>query len=388
MMCPPALEQASESIATQQHPPRRDDVLVTATLAVVLAPLLTGWAAGAEYTPDVLGQALGYWLLPAMGLLFVVQQRSVDLSVWMGFGLGATVGATAVNFGCHPVLVLGIVAATGLVVGLVNAAAVVMVRIPGAIATAGTAAACYGVSRVLAGGPTEIRIPEGALAVWSMPNVWILLTGGVFVIAVLAAALAAFTGNRRPSRRLALGGALAGSGILAALGGLCKLAQSGRAPATSLGLIDLRVVCAVILAGGLMLHGLRKGLLAAGLLPLALLASTIWDMLIWDFWELPVTVSLPALCVMVLGTQWVFSSLGRAREPTRIALSGLTVGGIVIVALTGIRVTPSGEQLHVLVSRAALSATGVGIWLSGILATVLVNRRSGPARPTQESQAA
>lgn len=379
----------AEPISPPQ-PGRHVELYVAALLAVVGAPLIVGstlsgilggWTCSqAAYVFDLVDLMLSRWLLPALGLVLVLRCRSVDLSVWMGFALGSAVGAAVVGAGGHPVAALAAVVATGLALGLLNAAAVTLARVPALVATALSALACYGVAWLLTGGQALNVSPEG-LAIWSGPNWPTRLTAGLYVATMLTALVLIRLSHRAGlSRRSALAAAMVGSGVLSALGGLCWLARSGQAPAPTWRLIDLSVIAAAVLAGAVVFRGPGRSLLAGVLLPPAMLVATVWQFQVWDVPDCPVAVSGLALTGMVLAAQWAFVRSAGAGAVRHLLCPALAAGGIAVVAVS---VLPLPLGRH---SAAILGAAGAAVWLAGSACALLRRRKGASAGPAPGPQ--
>ena len=381
----------TEPISPPQPRPLAE-AFVPAVLVVLGGPLVVGWTlsgmlggwtcSDAAYVFDLVDLMFNRWLLPALGLTLVLQCRSLDLSVWMGFALGSAVGAAAVGAGAHPVAALAAVLAAGAALGLVNAAAVTLARVPGVVATGVSSLACYGVAWLLTGGQAMRVNPEG-LVIWSGANWPMRLTAGLYIVAMLTVLFLARLRHRVGlSRRSALAAAMVGSGVLSALGGLCWLARSGQAPPPSWRLIDLRVVAAAALAGAVVLRGPGRNLLAGVFLPPAMLVATVWQYQVWDVPDCPVAVSLLALTGMVLAAQWGLARSAGAGAVGRVLCPALAAGGIAIVAVTVIPLPQAWRGgLVGRNSNTILSVAGAAVWLAGTAGALLWRRKRAPAGP-------
>ncbi len=345
------------------------ETFVVVLLIVLTALMIPPWAeSGTEYVPDFLGQMFNPWLLPALGLLWVVRCGGLDLSVWIGFGLGSVVAGSIANAGGNPALVLAGVIAAGLVLGSVNAAAVVAGRLPTWGATGITAVVGLSVVARLAGG-LPARLEGASLLSWSGPTGPLFLAGAAYIIALLSAVLGWRLWTRAAlSDRAALAAALAGSGVLSAMGGLCWVAKSGQLPRQLFLIEDLRVVAAVALAGAVALRGPGRGLLTAVLLPPAMLLATIWRQWVWDVAAVGFAVNLLVLTGTVLGAQWAIAQAAGTENnrPQRRAAMAMFLGIIALAATA--RELPRG-------ARTVLRVAGAGAWLVGLAAALLLSWR-------------
>ena len=337
------------------------EVFVLVLIAFLTGILLPVWAeSGTEYVPDFLAQMVNPWVLPALGLLWVVRCGSVDLSVWVGFASGWAVAAAILGAGAGPSLALAGVVAVGLILGGVNAAAVAWARLPGWGATGITATVGLSVAAgIVRGLPAELD--RALLRPWSglLGTFWI--TGLLYIVVLLAMLLGARRWRAGLSARAALAAALVGSGLLSALGGLCGLAKWAQMPARVYLVDDLRPIAAVVLTGAVLLKGPGRSLLAAMLLPPAMLLATVWRQRVWDVPTTPFAVNLIVLAVMALGAQWAMmraSARGAVclREwPAMAAFLGILALAVTANDLPGAATT-------------ALRLAGVGMWIVGAAA--------------------
>jgi len=341
------------------------EVFVVVLLVVFTALMMPAWAherEGTEYVPDFLGQMVSPWLLPALGLLWVVRCRSVDLSVWVGFGIGAAVAGRIAEACPHPAATLAGVVGAGLLLGGVNALAVAGAGLPGWGATGITALVGVSVATTVAG-PLDGTVQGPALRPWSGSLRPLLVVGALYAVVMLSALYGGRLRARRGwSGRSALAAAMVASGVLSALGGLCWVCRFGRVPGAFWLVDDLRVPAAVVLTGAVVFRGPRRGLLAGLLLPPSMLLATIWRYRVWDFAGSWLAVNLILLCVMALAAQWAITSPGlvKTRRGQRAGLALFC--GLCILALTA-RNLPAWLE-------APLHAAGVIVWLTGLAVTV------------------
>ncbi len=340
-------------------------------LVVFTALMMPAWAherEGTEYVPDFLGQMVSPWLLPALGLLWVIRCRSVDLSVWAGFGIGAAVAGRIAQACPHPAATLAGVVGAGLLLGGLNALAVAGARLPGWGATGITALAGVSAATAVAG-PLSGTVQAAALAPWSGSLRPLLAVGALYAVVMLSALYGdRLRGRRGWSERWMLAVAMIASGVLSALGGLCWVCKSGRIPGGFWLADDLRVPAAVVLAGAVVFRGPRRGLLAGLLLPPSMLLATIWRHRVWDFPGSWLAVNLILLCVMALAAQWAIGAPGvvKTRRGQRAGLALFC--GLCALALTA-RDLPAGLE-------ALLQAAGVILWLAGMAVAVALRVRS------------
>ncbi len=122
----------------------------------------------------------------AIGMVFVVAIRDIDLSVGWIFNLSAIVAAQFMLWGIDPLISAAVGIATGGLLGLVNGSLAVGLRIPVIIITLGTAYAYRGLSLVVTGShslaPTDKTSPY--FSVWTNKLFDIVPSNGVAFLAL------------------------------------------------------------------------------------------------------------------------------------------------------------------------------------------------------------
>ena len=129
-----------------------------------------------------------FLMLIAIGQMFVVMTRGIDVSVGAIAGLAAVIFGLALNAGIPLPVAMLCALATGLVCGCVNAAGIVFVGVPPIIMTLGTLGAYRGLMRVLTGGSWIESIPQTikALAVTRYLSVPLMVWAVAVLVVVLA----------------------------------------------------------------------------------------------------------------------------------------------------------------------------------------------------------
>lgn len=129
-----------------------------------------------------------FLMLIAIGQMFVVLTRGIDVSVGAIAGLAAVIFGLALNAGIPLPLAMLAALATGLACGSFNAAGIAVFGVPPIIMTLGTLGAYRGLMRVLTGGSWIESIPQSikSLAVTRYLSVPLM----VWAIAVLVIILA------------------------------------------------------------------------------------------------------------------------------------------------------------------------------------------------------
>ena len=129
-----------------------------------------------------------FLMLIAIGQMFVILTRGIDVSVGAIAGLSAVIFGFALNAGVAlPVAMLAALL-TGLLCGMVNAVGVVLVGIPPIIMTLGTLGIFRGLMRVLTGGSWIESIPRNikSLAVTRVLDVPLMVWGVTVLVIVVA----------------------------------------------------------------------------------------------------------------------------------------------------------------------------------------------------------
>ncbi len=129
-----------------------------------------------------------FLMLIAIGQMFVILTRGIDVSVGAIAGLSAVIFGFALNAGVAlPVAMLAALL-TGLLCGMVNAVGVVLVGIPPIIMTLGTLGIFRGLMRVLTGGSWIESIPRNikSLAVTRVLDVPLMVWGVAVLVIVVA----------------------------------------------------------------------------------------------------------------------------------------------------------------------------------------------------------
>ena len=324
---------------------------------------------GMAYLSDAMKTSLSPWLLPALGLLWVIGAGGMDLSVWAVFALAAAVAGSLAAAGRSPIMVLAAVAGVGLAVGLTHAAMAFWLRLPSVVVTLFGAIVIVSITAGLMGGEPMALELKGEMT-WGGIERPGTLTAGFFVIAIVTGLLAG-EGRRggHSEGPGAVATALGCSGLLSALGGLCWLVRSGWTPAPGHLFGDFRVVAAVVLAGGVAMR--KSGRLLAGLLLLpGLLLATAWRQCIAMPSVWPVEWNPLLLAAMVLGTHWAWIRSGRSWRPGDQVPKVVSVIGLLLTA--GSAWSPGGT------AGAILLWTGLAVWGLAMLAGLVRWRQSAP----------
>ena len=129
-----------------------------------------------------------FLMLIALGQMFVVLTRGIDVSVGAIAGLSAVIFGFALNAGIPLPIAMLAALATGLVAGMFNAVGVVLVGIPPIIMTLGTLGIYRGLMRVLTGGSWIESIPRSikTLAVTRVAHVPLMVWGVAALVIVVA----------------------------------------------------------------------------------------------------------------------------------------------------------------------------------------------------------
>ncbi len=225
-----------------------------------------------ENAGNVLSQTAVIAIL-AIGQLFVIITRGIDLSVGSNLALASVVGALAYQHGASGWLVILVMLASGAAVGLVNGGFFVWGRLPHPfIITLATLSIARGLALRLSGGQPLRGMPPivrtiGSGSVGWLPYSTFLVIGIALAAAVIGTRLVwgrwiyAVGGNPEAARRtgIPVGAVLISIYVLCGLlAGVAAIVTSGRLNAgspTSGNLAELDSIAAVIIGGASFLGG-------------------------------------------------------------------------------------------------------------------------------------
>lgn len=213
-----------------------------------------------------------FLMLIAIGQMFVVMTRGIDVSVGAIAGLSAVIFGMALNAGIPLPIAMLCALATGLICGSVNAAGIVFVGVPPIIMTLGTLGAYRGLMRVLTGGSWIESIPPTikALAVTRYLSVPLMVWAVAVLIIILAIMLSRIkvvrnfyaVGDNRESAYL-LGidvrktefTAYALAGLFSGAAAIVFTGQIGFVPMQTGSGQELKAIAAVVLGGVSLMGG-------------------------------------------------------------------------------------------------------------------------------------
>lgn len=357
------------------------EFLLLVALAAVLAP---AWNVGPDrYVSDVAGQMTSFYLLPALGMLLALRVGAIDLSVWVVSAAGGATAAALINAGVADLWAFAAAGAVGLAAGGVNAGLVAGLNLPSFLVTGGLALATAGTTWAV----TDVRIIDVTAPGFREWGVWpsmppgmsrMLAVAGLYSL-VLVVLVGRDAGPRRrtsltPRKRMIA--ALLASGALSGLAGACWLIDRAYTPLPVRPIGDLRIPAAAVLAGGALLGGRGRTMLAGIFLPAALLLTTIWRQEVWIFHAWGFQLQLALLIAMCAGVHAAFAeaTTPAARRPRHATVSALlTAAGMISLAAAAGVETVGG--------RTARHAAGLGLWTAGVV--VLLVARRAPARRTR-----
>jgi hypothetical protein len=320
-------------------------------------------------------------VLAALALAWVLQRGSADLSVWIVYCVGGTVAARLMAGG-HSVGVAGLAAAgVGLGVGAFHAAIVNWTRIPGWAISTFTAIAGAVAARVWRLAPVDHAVTGAA----QDP---VLLVGWLMLAALVVsqAMPEAWPARRRPGPRASLALAMLAAPVLSALGGVAWVIRSGSSMQACPPVGDLRILAAAILAGGLIVRGPMRALMAGVLVGPAMLIATVWQVMVWDVPAVGWPVNLLVLSVMAAGVHVCGLLAIQVRRPRLGRWVGFMFAGIVVLAASvlpmfmdpghGLADMTKHRQLTM-----ALRLLGAGVWLVGLAGMVIQYRAKSSDSP-------
>ncbi len=220
---------------------------------------------------NILNSSL-FLMLIAIGEMFVVQTRGIDVSVGAIAGLSAVVFGLSLNAGVPLPLAMLLTLATGLLAGAVNAAGIVFVGIPPIIMTLGTLGAYRGFMRVLTGGSWIESIPQSikSIAVTRLMHVPVMVWAVFALVLVLALLLSriraaryfyAVGDNREGAFLLGINvpatefAAYTLSGLFSGAAAIVFVGQIGFVPMQAGSGQELKAIAAVVLGGVSLMGG-------------------------------------------------------------------------------------------------------------------------------------
>ena len=314
-----------------QHPRSWLAEAVWLSMLLLLLVLLVGgqgMSGSDRYFYDAIGQMTNYFMPAALAMLMAMRCGVIDLSVWMSWSAGSVVAACIlhaalsgqgegeVHAGYWPVLAFAASAAAGAAIGGLNALLVRVPKFPAVAATAVTALAVWLVLQVAApagridvhprafdawhvsisqetpqAGSQEDSNTEPPPSKTALPlAITRMLFSAILFAVVMTFLMVAYShlGHQEekeidfrtmPHARTA---ALVSGGFISALGGALWLLENSHATVPRLPVHDLRIPVAAVLAGGILLAGRGRTMLAAVSLPAAMLVATQWYVLGWD----------------------------------------------------------------------------------------------------------
>ncbi len=213
-----------------------------------------------------------FLMLIAIGQMFVILTRGIDVSVGAIAGLAAVFFGLALNAGFPLPLAMLVALVIGVLCGAFNAAGIVFVGVPPIIMTLGTLGAYRGLMRVLTGGSWIESIPQSikALAVTrylSVPLMVWAVAALVIVLAILLARIRAVRNfyavgdNREGAYLLGINvratefTAYALSGLFAGAAAIVFTGQIGFVPMQTGSGQELKAIAAVVLGGVSLMGG-------------------------------------------------------------------------------------------------------------------------------------
>ena len=292
-------------------------------VALVVLIVLIGVANPNFLLPRSLGQLLSntaFTGMLAIGMVFVIVIRDIDLSVGWIFNFSAVVAGTIMVAGVEPFLAAGVGILFGGLLGLINGVLAVRLRIPVIIITLGTLSAYRGLSLVVNNSRAVVPPDKEGLffTMWSH-RLFDILPSVAIAFLVLAAVMHVVLHRSRFGYRAQAMGSnpdaarLAGipvdrtrimvlvlMGLIAGLAGVIFLGFRGAIDPTSGDAFLLPVIAAVII-GGTPLSGGRGSILGAvlGALIIGVVQSGILFLGIDAKWSIFVTGAVSVVAVAI-----------------------------------------------------------------------------------------
>lgn len=209
----------------------------------------------------------------AMGMTIVMVSGGIDLSVGSVLALSGVAGVFVMVSGAPIVVGVATAIATGATCGLLNGAAVAMLRIPAFIVTLGAMGIYRGIALLITDGKAVVGVPSG-FGYLAEGNLGGVIPVPLLIVFVVAMATHVLLVNTQPGRYCyAIGSNIEAAryagirvsryqvffyGVLGALSGLAGAIESARLvtgqPTAGEG-YELRVIAAVVIGGGSLAGG-------------------------------------------------------------------------------------------------------------------------------------
>ena len=250
----------------------RELLVLVLLIAMILAVSMVNKAVLRPITLINIVNSSLFLLLIAIGQMFVVLTRGIDVSVGAIAGLSAVVFGLALNGGVPLPLAMIAALLTGLACGAVNAAGIVFIGVPPIIMTLGTLGAYRGFMRVLTGGSWIESIPQSikALAVTRYMSVPLMVWATAALIVIVAILLVrikavrnfyAIGDNREGAYLLGINvratefSAYALAGLFSGAAAIVFTGQIGFVPMQTGNGQELKAIAAVVLGGVSLMGG-------------------------------------------------------------------------------------------------------------------------------------
>lgn len=169
----------------------REFLVLVLMVAMILAVAMVNKAVLYPITLINIVNSSLFLMLLAIGQMFVILARGIDVSVGAIAGLSAVVFALVLNAGVPLVPAMLLALITGLLAGMVNGLGVAFVGIPPIIMTLGTLGTYRGMMRVLTGGSWIESIPQSikSFAVTRFQTVPLMVWTMIVVVIVVSVLL-------------------------------------------------------------------------------------------------------------------------------------------------------------------------------------------------------
>ncbi len=295
-------------------------------------------------------------MLIAIGEMFVLLTRGIDVSVGAITGLSAVILGTALNLGAPLPLAAVLALLTGLGAGMANAVGVTIFRVPPIIMTLGSLGVYRGLMLLITGGSWIETIPQSikSMAGWRFADVPFLVW---LTIAIAVAATIALRVLKQARFFYAVGDNEEGAyllgipvkatvfsayclaGLFAGAASVVFVAQIGFVPTQTGNGQELKAIAALVLGGVSLAGGVGTVLSAVvGALFLTAVDSMMIFLKVSGFWNNAVGGAI--LLTVVLVDYRIRRSVdeqrrrARAVEMTRSATSAVNQGPVVSIAST------------------------------------------------------
>ncbi len=351
----------------------------------------TLWSGLGDMVWRLTRQMASHTMLMSMAFMLCLRRGVIDLSVWAVAALGGIVCVGAANAGVPlvPAGVIGVL--TGAGVGALSGFIVLRTRIPGVVVTLVVGVGLVVVLSQAIGGRVVLMTISGG----QFPNIenpmYVEVPAIVFAMVCYVLTMLVMMhcrgllGDNEPTRnKRGMFFTLCASGALAAAAGVQWSWIHFSAPVPTRVVDDLTVPAAAILAGGCLLAGPKRTLLAGVWLPVAVAVTAAWRQSVlfpqmsFEFGYAPQVAMLLSMVAVSYWSVSLSTKFSRWRKVSHL-VSGMAIIGIIVFGISG--------QMGSRVSRQGAQWLGLALWIFGSGGVIIRHCALRAARLTHDTHA-